>query len=174
MKTLESLTPVSLPEPSAPETFDVDAVLQPLFEIAASSSSLLASTYPVATHEGEFKIPKFLLLGQRGGGKPIRLALFSGLDAGSRDTTFAIARLLLQYRLNPALARDYALFAYPLVNRGSLATPPVPLASFERRYALSPADEDVAYFKAQSCATGSLTGCFFCAPTRMRRGSTQR
>jgi len=65
----------------------------------------------------DFDIPKFMLLGARGGGQPIRVALFAGIeDRGALDGMAAITRLLIQAELDPALVRDYAIFAYPLVN----------------------------------------------------------
>src|SRR5215210_8011905 len=88
---------------------DADELLMPVFSTAAESESLLGSQHPMRVNGTDFEIPKFMLLGQRGGGKPIRIAFFAGLDAESMDTIAALSRLLLQLELNPALARDFAL-----------------------------------------------------------------
>jgi hypothetical protein len=125
-------------------------LLTSLFDTAQESESLIASRHPVLLGNRRHEIPKFMLLGARGGGKPIRLALFAGLDAGLPESTIALARLLLQLELNPALARDYALFAYPVVNLlGFEAENPAPLRSFEARYRNEKADRDVQFFKGE-------------------------
>src|SRR5689334_96942 len=84
-----------------PET-SAASLLDPLFEL--ESPSLHAHRQTVAVGEAIHELPKLLLLGARGGGVPIRIGIFAGLDAGHLETVAAAARLLLQYELNPALA----------------------------------------------------------------------
>jgi hypothetical protein len=126
--------------------------LEPVFECADNASSLLASRYPVKIGGEIFELPKFLVLGERGGGVPIRLGLYAGLDAGQLDTVIAASRLLLQLELSPALARDYALFAAPVVNLPGFGPDQEPLVTFQRRFAdaaasdTPPEDDDVRYF----------------------------
>jgi murein peptide amidase A len=127
----------------------LDLILAPLYEVAQHSPSLLASRHHLPVREKVYDIPKFLLLGQRGGGRPIRLAFFAGLDAGSLVSTAALARLLLQYELSPALARDFALFAYPVVNAGGFEEEAQPLAEFEHRYGVEKPEADVRFFKSE-------------------------
>jgi hypothetical protein len=121
-----------------------------LFDISAHSESLMAARHPVRVGGSSFDIPKFMLLGQRGGGKPIRVALLAGIeDHGSLDGISAISRLLVQAELNPALARDYALFAYPVVNTFEYHPAQQRLDSFDRRYAWERPDEDVRFFRSE-------------------------
>jgi hypothetical protein len=61
-------------------------------------------------------VPSFVLVGPRGGGVPIRLALAAGLTADDVLATTALAKLLVDLALAPLLAQDYALFAYPQLN----------------------------------------------------------
>jgi hypothetical protein len=61
-------------------------------------------------------VPSFVLIGPRGGGVPIRLALAAGLAADDAVATTALAKLLVELALAPLLAQDYALFGYPQVN----------------------------------------------------------
>ena len=61
-------------------------------------------------------VPSFVLIGPRGGGMPIRLALVAGLTADDAVATTALAKLLVELALAPLLAQDYALFGYPQVN----------------------------------------------------------
>ncbi len=129
---------------AAEDTLDV------LFDISSHSESLMATRHPVRAGGCDFDIPKFMLLGQRGGGKPIRIALFAGIDDhGSLDGMAAIARLLIQTELSPSLARDYAIFAYPLVNAFEHERPETRLEPFHRRYAEDRADGDVRFFRAE-------------------------
>ncbi|MES2569401.1 MAG: hypothetical protein V4710_05025 [Verrucomicrobiota bacterium] len=138
-----SIPPLLSPEP-------VSELLDPLFDAAEESENLIGSRHPVLIGSRRHEIPKFMLLGARGGGKPIRIALFAGLDAGVPESVAALARLLLQLELNPALARDYALFAYPVVNLlGFEADKPAPLRAFEARYGSERSDPDVRFFKEE-------------------------
>jgi hypothetical protein len=128
----------------------VDDILDVLFDVSSHSESLMAVRHPGRAGGCDFDIPKFMLLGQRGGGKPIRIALLAGVDDhGSLDGLSAIARLLMQTELNPSLARDYAIFAYPLVDVFEFQTPEIPLDPFYRRYAEDRADGDVRFFRAE-------------------------
>lgn len=133
----------------APPAEDTSSLLAPLYDAAQESSSLLANPQIVELGDRAYTIPKFLLLGQRGGGKPIRIALFAGFDAGAIETTVALTRLLLQFELNPALARDYALFGYPVVNVRGFDEDPQSLRTFEARYAKDGMDQDVQFFRSQ-------------------------
>jgi len=127
----------------------LEDLLAPVFDVANSSSSLLASRHEVRLGTRHYDIPKFLLLGQRGGGKPIRVGLFAGLDAGSLQTVAALTRLLIQHELSPALARDYALFAYPAVNLRGFEEPALSLDEFEAYSAATPTTPDAQFFRAE-------------------------
>jgi len=135
-----------------------EELLEILFEVSSDSESLMATRHQARVGGCDFEIPKFMLLGQRGGGKPIRIALFGGIDDhGSLDGIAAISRLLVEAEMQPALVRDYALFAYPLVNVFEYQRPEKRgLESFDRRYAWERADGDVRFF-ARSCGSGVST-----------------
>lgn len=138
-------------KPASPDLHTAaEDILDVLFDVSSHSESLMASRHPVRVGGCDFDIPKFMLLGQRGGGKPIRIALFAGIDDhGSLDGIAAIARLLIQAELNPSLARDYAIFAYPLVNAFEYKQPETRLDPFHRRYAEDRADGDSRFFRAE-------------------------
>jgi len=127
-----------------------EELLDILFDVSASSESLMATRHQARVGGCDLEIPKFMLLGQRAGGKPIRVALFAGIDDhGAMDGIAAITRLLLQAELNPALARDYALFAYPLVNASEYRPTSGNLEPFGRRFAWERADGDVRFFRSE-------------------------
>ena len=139
--------------PVAPPTLDLPSalteVLEPVFAATEQSTSLIASRHPVTVNGHEYEIPKFLLLGQRGGGQPIRLALFAGFEAGNLETVSALSHLLLQLKASPALSRDYALLAYPVVNARGFTEERTPLADFEQRFARESVDQDVQFFQGE-------------------------
>lgn len=124
-------------------------ILSPIYEVAGESSSLVASRHTVRFGNRRYEIPRFLLLGQRGGGKPISVGLFAGLDAHSVTTSLAVSRLLLQFELNPLLAKDYALFGYPIVNVEGFEPAPATRAEFEARFAAEDPEEDVLFFRSE-------------------------
>jgi len=120
--------------------------LQPVFEAAESSSSLIANQYPVHVDGKTYRIPKFLLLGQRGGGKPINTGIFAGFDSGRLESIRAVSELILQLKASLSLTRDYALTAYPIVNIRGFSDQPETIADFETRYARHSPAEDVQFF----------------------------
>ena len=127
----------------------VEDILAPVYEAANDSSSLVASRQPVALRGEAFEIPRFLLLGQRGGGKPIRLGFFAGFEPGNLDGVRVLAQLLLQLKSSPHLSRDFALIGYPVVNVRGFTAEVAPLAEFESRFARDSAEADVQFFKTE-------------------------
>jgi len=127
----------------------LEEILAPVYEAARDSYSLVASRQSVALRGETSEIPRFLLLGQRGGGKPIRLGLFAGFEAGNLDSVRAITQLLLQLKSSPHLSRDFALISYPVVNVRGFGAEAAPLADFENRFARDSAEGDVQFFKTE-------------------------
>jgi hypothetical protein len=140
-------TPETAPEETARES--LKRTLAPAFLCAETSSSLIASRHVVRLRGHTYEIPKLLLLGQRGGGEPIRLGIFAGFEPGQIEIVTALTALLLDLEASPARARDYALFGYPVVNLRAFDETPTPLSDFERRFAKDSADEDVQFFKLE-------------------------
>ncbi|HEY3901507.1 MAG TPA: hypothetical protein VGM54_23050 [Chthoniobacter sp.] len=127
----------------------LEGILAPLHQAAHQSSSLVASRFPFVSRGLELEIPKFLLLGQRGGGQPIRLGLFAGFEAGNLGTVQVLSSLLLHLEASPALSRDFAVIGFPVVNAHGFTSDAVPLAEFESRFARDSAAPDVQFFKTE-------------------------
>ena len=110
-------TPLAFASPRrfAPEpALDPDeGWLEPLNALADQSPSLARWR---SFRSGGRVVPSFVLIGPRGGGVPIRLALLAGLTAEDALATTALAKLLVELALAPLLAQDYALFGYPQIN----------------------------------------------------------
>jgi len=138
------------PAPASPASASaLEEILTPVYEAADDSSSLVVSRQSVILRGETFEIPRLLLLGQRGGGKPIRLGFFAGFEAGNLDGVRALAQLLLQLKSSPHLSRDFALIGYPVVNVRGFSSEAAPLAEFESRFARDSAEADVQFFKTE-------------------------
>ncbi len=124
---------------------ELHRVVAPVFEAAAESSSLIAHQHPLKLRRVPFRLPKFILLGSRGGGKPMNIGLFAGFEQGNLEATRALTESLLRFRTSPSLTRDYALSTYPMVNLQGLSSIPA-LGDFEERYTQNATDEDVQFF----------------------------
>jgi hypothetical protein len=69
-------------------------------------------------------IPSYVFIGPRAGSVPIRLALLGGFGVEDLVSTSAIVKLLIELDLAPLLARDFALFSYPVANPGRVSSRP--------------------------------------------------
>ncbi|HEY5754021.1 MAG TPA: hypothetical protein VIT21_12785 [Chthoniobacterales bacterium] len=95
----------------------VNRFLRPLFESARKSSSLIVSDGLRFEVDGcPFHVPKFMFLGERGGGVPIRVGIFTGFDTLGLNLSIALAKLVGSFEARPQASKDYALFFYPVVN----------------------------------------------------------
>lgn len=146
---IATLEPVEFAPTVAPSRSLAESILAPLHQRAEESSNLVVSQQAVTVHGQSHDLPKFLFLGPRGGGHPIRLAIFAGLEARKIQTVLATSHFLHYLDSHAGLAKDYALFAYPVVNLGGFGPNATPRSDFELRFANSTADEDVQFFKTE-------------------------
>jgi protein MpaA len=63
-----------------------------------------------------YQLPRYVFLGPRGGGDTIRIGLFAAIHGDEPQGALALASFAETLNRNPALARDYALFLYPVCN----------------------------------------------------------
>lgn len=150
IKTFVPSTTALSPGTAAPEARrSLEEILAPLHAEASVSSSLVASRYPFEMKGEAADLSKFLLLGQRGGGQPIRLGIFAGFEPASYEIVEILSHLLLQLRVSPSLSRDFALIAYPVVNVAGFQPQRASLAEFETRFARESAEADIHFFKTE-------------------------
>ncbi|MEI6714725.1 MAG: hypothetical protein WCO60_13295 [Verrucomicrobiota bacterium] len=124
-----------------------ESLLEPLYE--SENPALLANRQIFTVRGAKLEIPKLLLLGNRKGGVPLRVGLFAGLDAGRLETVAAVSRLLLQFSLTPALAEDYALFSYPIVNPAGFSPARTSAEELQERWGKNPGDADAHWFRSE-------------------------
>jgi hypothetical protein len=141
------------PTPNVPHALSVSnaaLTLHPLRSL--QNPSLVTSVYTLSIDGIRHEITKFLVLGKRAGGTPLRLSLFGGLDPGQPESVDAAVRLLTLLTLSPALAEDYAVFGYPCVNPSVFATGSLPVLSgkpLAERWKSSPESSDCLFFRAE-------------------------
>jgi len=91
----------------------LDRVLFPLEDLAGRSAHLISS---VKNGVRQPLVPRYLYLGERGGGDVIRLGIFAAIHGDEPEGTLALNRLVTLLEHDPEIARGYALFLYPVCN----------------------------------------------------------
>jgi protein MpaA len=91
-----------------------EKLLSPFTDLAERSDHLVGAN----TSQGGAKpaVPRYLYLGERGGGDVMRLGIFATLHGDEPEGALALGRLLRALEKDPDIARGYALFLYPLCN----------------------------------------------------------
>jgi hypothetical protein len=92
-------------------------VLAPLNEIAATSSSLIAApSGKLDLGDETCELPRYLFIGPRSGGEPIRVGLFAGIHGDEPEGVFGLIRFVKLLEAQPEIAAGYCLFIYPICN----------------------------------------------------------
>jgi hypothetical protein len=113
MKTALSVSAYQEVSSHGPNAASADEIWEPL-DLLAEESSGLAKWRGFAV-DGHV-IPSYVFIGLRGGSVPIRLALLGRIQPEDLVSTSAIVKLLVELDLSPLLAKDFALFSYPVAN----------------------------------------------------------
>jgi predicted deacylase len=87
-----------------------EKLLSPFEDLAARSNHLIRPT-----QQHPF-VPRYLYLGERGGGDAIRLGLFATIHGDEPEGALALGRFLRILEQDPEIGRGFALFIYPLCN----------------------------------------------------------
>lgn len=92
-------------------------LLRPLDQLAAGSVNLIAKHDARFEVAGEtYSLPRYVFIGPRSGGDPIRIGLFAGIHGDEPASSHALVEFLTLLDANPSLAAGYCLFAYPVCN----------------------------------------------------------
>jgi protein MpaA len=92
----------------------LDRILSPLEDLAGRSQHLLRT--PSKDGASKPLLPRYLYLGERGGGDVIRLGIFAAIHGDEPEGALAVNRLVTLLERDPEIARGYALFLYPVCN----------------------------------------------------------
>lgn len=114
--TLSAFPSLRLPRLAQADWFArVDALLEEAPGFLGKSSQHLVSN-------GEaFSIPRYVFLGPKGGGEPIRLGIFAGIHGDEPEGVRALIEFLKLLTRKPELATGYCLYIYPVLNPAGLA-----------------------------------------------------
>jgi protein MpaA len=92
-------------------------LLAPLEQIAAGSPNLVANRGARFEVGGElYEIPRYMFVGPRGGGAPIRVGLFAAIHGDEPEGAHAIVQFVKLLEARPELALGYCLSIYPVCN----------------------------------------------------------
>ena len=104
-------------KPALPLRRSIPDILAPLEKIAADSTNL------VANHEAKFDVageryalPRYLVVGPRGGDTPIRIGIFAGIHGDEPEGVHALVQFIQLLEARPDLATGYYLSFYPICN----------------------------------------------------------
>lgn len=115
--TTTSALPLGLRRGSIPEKGPLDRLLAHFEATAGTSSQLLSKNFGSFEIDGRtYTLPRYVLLGPKGGGDTIRLGLFAVINGDEPEGAYALLRLLSRLEIYPEVAKNYALFIYPVCN----------------------------------------------------------
>lgn len=116
MSTL--VTPPAPIEPAflRPGRRPVDRLLAPLDELALNSPHFLRRPLGQGASSEQGVMPRYFLLGPRGGGDYLRLGIFATIHGDEPEGALAVVRFLAHLERHPELAQGYALYFYPVCN----------------------------------------------------------
>jgi hypothetical protein len=104
---------------SAPHSFalpkrSIEEVLAPLNRLASVCANFIPNPEPF--EPAAYALPRYIFVGPRGGGDPIRIGLFAGIHGDEPEGIHALSRLLGLLAKEPDVSRGYHLVAYPICN----------------------------------------------------------
>ena len=92
-------------------------LLAPLDQLAGASPRILSqSLRPFESAGRSYRLPCYVYLGPRGGGDRIRIGIFATIHGDEPEGALATVRFVSALENNPEIAKDYALFLYPVCN----------------------------------------------------------
>jgi hypothetical protein len=121
LPTYRTITPHSATALADESTSNSD-LLQPLAELAEKSNYLIAGTAgEFVVEDAQYSIPRFIFMGDKGGGDTIRLGIFAGLRGDEPEGVESLVKFLLDLERRPSLAKNYHIYVYPIANPSAFA-----------------------------------------------------
>lgn len=104
-------------EGKLPERRALDRLLSAADQIAENSNHLMRKAFGrFESHGAPYFMPRYLYLGPRGGGDPIRIGIFATIHGDEPEGALALTRFLAALERDPEIAEGYCLFIYPICN----------------------------------------------------------
>jgi murein peptide amidase A len=117
VEAMNTIVANSSPKSTVKPVFErkaLDRILSPLEDMAGRSDHLLRT--PAAQNGAQPPIPRYLYLGERGGGDVFRLGIFASIHGDEPEGALALNRFVTLLERDPEIARGFALFLYPVCN----------------------------------------------------------
>ncbi len=112
-----SATPVTPTVKSLRERRAVERLLTPLDDLAGRSSHFLSRSLGQFEVGGQtYVLPRYVYLGERGGGDVIRIGIFATIHGDEPEGALALTRFVSELERQPEIAKGYALYLYPVCN----------------------------------------------------------
>lgn len=114
-----TLLPANIVPPSVParKRHSLERLLAPFDRLAADSPRFWGKSLGQFESAGcRYTLPRYVFLGPKGGGDPIRLGLFALIHGDEPAGAWALARWVSRLEQDPDMAQGYALFLYPVCN----------------------------------------------------------
>jgi protein MpaA len=112
-----SLSKPILPDPGHKTIRSISELLAHLDEVATRSTSLMAKRGgKFEVERRPYELPRYLFIGPRSGGDPIRIGIFAGIHGDEPEGVHALIRFVSLLETQPELATGYCLFIYPVCN----------------------------------------------------------
>jgi hypothetical protein len=117
-KIMTIATPIkTVAKPARNQRRSIAELLAPLEQIAANSPNLVANHDANFEVNGEnYRLPRYLFVGPRGGDTPIRLGIFAGIHGDEPEGVHALVQFIKLLEAKPELAAGYYLSFYPVCN----------------------------------------------------------
>jgi murein peptide amidase A len=95
----------------------VDRLLAPLDSLVEKSPGFISKSLGQFESAGQtYSLPRYVYLGQKGGGDVIRIGILATLHGDEPEGALALTRFVSVLESNPEIAKGYALFLYPVCN----------------------------------------------------------
>lgn len=118
----------------APARRSISDLLAPLERTGARSTSLIPNHGATFESGGQrHELPRYLFIGGKGGGEPLRIGIFAGVHGDEPEGVHALLKFVSLLERQPELATGYCLFLYPVCNP----------TGFEDRTRLSRSGKDI-------------------------------
>ncbi len=95
----------------------IDRLLIALDQLAEQSPYLISRSLGQFDGAGQaYTLPRYVFLGPKSGGDPIRIGIFATIHGDEPEGALALTRFVAALNENLEIAKGYALFIYPICN----------------------------------------------------------
>lgn len=117
MKTILVSNVLSPVAPASPERRSVERLLAALDQFAERSPNFISRSLGEFQVAGRtYALPRYIYLGEKGGGDVIRIGLFATIHGDEPEGALALTRFVSELEKNLEIAKGYALYFYPVCN----------------------------------------------------------